>query len=154
MPRGNCNSTLPNEAFWKASFPMFWTSKVGLNSFMIKLYTSTAHSVTFALVSGNWDSNIQTEIRTLEAFGNFFKYITLLNKKLLPGLEPGTYQSTDFAANHSATLLSHIFSMIIRCIKQSLKSSKSRKNQKNPILKLKKHGFSENVGKFHLLYLT
>jgi len=28
------NKTFPNEAFWKASLYMFWTSKVWLNSFM------------------------------------------------------------------------------------------------------------------------
>ena len=35
------NEAFPNETFSKAPFPIFWTSKVGLNSFMTKLHTST-----------------------------------------------------------------------------------------------------------------
>ena len=66
-PRGNCNPrsrAFPNEAFWKASFPMFWTTKVGFNSFMqgqLKIWTEDSHidflNLTQVNISKN-DSNI------------------------------------------------------------------------------------------------
>ena len=73
----------------------------------------------------------------------------------LPGLEPGTYQTSDLAANHSATLPSHNLKWLLDVESKAYDLALlQQKTKKNPILKLKKHAFSSNFVKFHLLYLT
>ena len=52
------NDIPPNEAFWRALFDMFWTSKVRLNKFMTKFHKLPVSQMN---KSDFWDTNMGKE---------------------------------------------------------------------------------------------